>query len=260
MSPVPASVRLLCVAFALLCLSLVSVPRARADMSASQRTEIEGVVKAYLLAHPEVLRDAMVELDRRDKAQEAAVAAKAVVDNRQAIFSSPHQTVLGNPNGKITLVELFDYNCPHCRNVIGDLDRLMKTNPDLRFVLKDFPILTPQSVEAARVAIALRSQFSGDKFWDFHKKLMSERGLVGQKEALAAAKSMGADMSALDAEMKGPEGPASLKEIGQIADEVHASGTPTFILGDSVYAGEMTYDQLEPLIQNVRKCGKAACA
>jgi protein-disulfide isomerase len=240
-------------------LSALGTQRARAEMSASQRVDIENVVKDYLMAHPEVLRDALNELDSREKAQAAAQTAQAVETNRQVIFDSPHETVLGNPNGKITLVEMFDYNCPHCRNVIGDLGRLMQANPDLRFVLKDFPILTPQSVEAARVAIALRSQFHGEKFWDFYKKLMTERGLVGQPEALAAAKEMGADMAKLSRDMAGPEVSASLKEVGQIADDVHAEGTPTFILGDSVYAGEMTFDQMTPLIDNMRKCGKAAC-
>ena len=260
MTPVRFSSRISAAIAALIGLSFLCAAGARADMSATQRSDVEGVIKNYLMTHPEVLRDAMNELDRREKAQQAAASAKAVDDNRQAIFNSPHETVLGNPNGKITLVELFDYNCPHCRNVIGDLDHLMKANSDLRFVLKDFPILTPQSVEAARVAIALRSQFNGDKFWQFHKKLMTERGLVGQTEALAVAKTMGANMGELTADMKGAETSASLKEVGQIADEVHAGGTPTFILGDSVYAGEMTFDQLEPLIKNVRKCGKAACA
>jgi protein-disulfide isomerase len=238
----------------------VPLARARADVSPAQRGEIEGIVKTYLLSHPEVLRDALNELEKRDKAAETAAAAQAVERDKARIFDSPHEAVLGNPNGKVTLVEFFDYNCPHCRNVIPDMDRLMRSNPDLRFVLKDFPILTPQSVEAAKVAIALRAQVQGEAFWRFHKKLMGDRGLVGEKEALSAAKGIGADMTRLAKDMSGPEVSASLKEVGQIADDIHASGTPTFVIGDSVIAGEMTYDQLEPLIESVRKCGKTACA
>lgn len=233
---------------------------ARAEISAAQRSQIEQVIQDYLLAHPEVVRDAMNKLDQRQKDQEAAESARAISEHQQTIFNSPHEEVLGNPKGKVTLVEFFDYNCPHCRNVVDDLDHLMKANPDLRLVLKDFPILTPQSVEAAHVAIALRSQFHGDKYWEWHKKLMSDRGLVGKTQALSAAKDMGADMNALAAGLNSQEVSDSLKEVGQVADEVHAEGTPTFVLGNKVYAGEMTFDQLNPLIGNVRKCGKVACS
>jgi protein-disulfide isomerase len=233
---------------------------ARAEIAAADRPAIEAIVKNYLMQHPEVLRDAMTALDRQEKAQEASAVAQAVADHREAIFDSPHQAVLGNPGGKVTLVELFDYNCPHCRNVVGDLDKLMKANPDLKFVLKDFPILTPQSMDAAKIAIALRAQAHGERYWDFHKSLMEAKGLVGQPEALAAARAVGADMQRLIKDAAGPEVDASIKEVGQIADDIHAGGTPTFVLGDSVLAGELTFDQLQPLIAAVRKCGKTACA
>jgi len=234
--------------------------RAQAGAPALQRPQIEQIIKEYLLAHPEVVRDALTKLAQKEKQQEQVSAAQAVADHQQQLFNSPHEEVLGNPKGKVTLVEFFDYNCPHCRNVVGDLGRLMKANPDLRIVLKDFPILTPQSVEAAHVAIALRSQFHGDKYWEWHKKLMTRRGLVGKTQALATAKDMGANMPALAKEMNGPEVAATLKEVGALADDIHAEGTPTFVLGDKVYAGEMTFDQLNPLIANVRKCGKVACS
>jgi protein-disulfide isomerase len=230
-----------------------------AEMSAEQKADVEAVIKNYLLSNPEILRDAMVELDRRDQAKAQAERAQVLADAGPQIFDSPHQTVIGNPDAKITLVEFFDYNCPHCRNIVADIGRLMKTNPDFRVVLKDYPILTPESVDVARVAIALRSQFNADKFWQFHQNLMASRGLVDQARALSVAKDLGADMGQLNKDLKGPEVPATLDEVKKLADALNADGTPTFVIGGSVISGEQDFDQLSALINNMRQCGKASC-
>lgn len=238
---------------------MVSGP-VRAEMSAAQKADIEAVVKDYLLANPEVLRDAMAELDRRDRAKAEAERERVLAEAGPQIFDSPHQTVIGNPNGKITLVEFFDYNCPHCRNIVSDLGRLMKANPDFRVVLKDYPILTPESEDVARIAIALRSQFKADKFWQFHQNLMASRGLVDKARALAVAKDLGADMAQLNKDLNGIEVNTTLDEVKKLADELNADGTPTFVIGDAVISGEQNFDELSALINNMRTCGKASCA
>ena len=232
---------------------------ARAEMSAAQKADVEAVIKDYLLANPEILRDAMAELDRRDQAKAEAARAHVLAEAAPQIFNSPHQTVVGNPNGKITLVEFFDYNCPHCRNIVDDLGRLMKANPDFRVVLKDYPILTPESEEAARVAIALRSQFKADKFWQFHQNLMTSRGLIDKARALAVAKDLGADMTQLNKDLNGAEITATLDEVKMLADALNADGTPTFVIGGAVISGEQNFDQFSALINNMRQCGKASC-
>lgn len=232
----------------------------RAEMSAQQKSEIEAVIKDYLVNNPEILRDAMVELDHRDQAKADAARTQALTQLAPQIFNSPHQLVVGNPSGKITLVEFFDYNCPHCRNIVGDLDRLMKSNPDFRVVLKDFPILTPESEDVARIAIALRGQFKADKMWQFHLALMQSRGLVDKDQALSVAKDLGANMSQLNKDLSGPEVPATLDEVKKLADSLNADGTPTFVIGTSVISGEQNFDQLSTLIGNMRQCGKTNCA
>ncbi len=233
---------------------------AHAEMSAQQKADVEAVIKDYLLTNPEILRDAMVELDQRDQAKAQAARAQTLSEAAPQIFDSPHQTVIGNPKAKFTLVEFFDYNCPHCRNIVEDLGRLMKANPDFRVVLKDYPILTPESVDVARVAIALRSQFNTDKFWQFHQNLMASRGLVDQARALSVAKDLGADMGRLNKDLNGPEVPATLDEVKNLADELNADGTPTFVIGNAVISGEQNFDELSVLINNMRQCGKANCA
>ena len=233
---------------------------ASAQMTPAQRGEIEAVVKDYLLKNPEVLRDAFVELERRQKAEEEEARVKAISDLSGLIFNAPKQAVLGNPNGKVTLVEFFDYNCGYCKRALDDITSLVKEDKDLRFVLKDFPVLGPGSVEAAEVAIAMLNQANGDKYWQFHAKLLGSRGQVGKAQALAVAKEVGADMARLEKDIATPQTRAVLQDVMKIADKLQLTGTPTFVLADEVIVGAVGRDQLKARIANVRKCGKTACS
>jgi protein-disulfide isomerase len=200
--------------------------------------------------------------------QDKAAAARAqVVDevfawNRShaaRVFDQPNLTVIGNPNGKITLVEFFDYNCLHCRHMVSDLGRLMKANPDFRIVLEDFAILTPKSKEAALVALAVHRQFNADKFWQFYQRLMVGHHSIDEAGALAAAKDMGADMTQLNEDLNGTEITAQLDEIKSLADALDFHGTPSFLMGDSTFWGEQSFDKLNGFITNMRQCGKTSC-
>jgi protein-disulfide isomerase len=252
-------------AVALLCLGLSSValPAMAAEFSPGQTKEIGDIVRDYLVSNPEVLRDAMVELDRREKAEQAAVREKVLADNG-SMLASPHQAVIGNPNGKVTLVEFFDYNCGYCKKSLDDLAKLMKDDPNLRVVLKDFPVLGPGSVEAAQVASALRNQFTGEKFWAYHQKLLLTRGQIGKAQALAIAKDMGADMGKLEHDMASPEVKAGIRETMDLADKLSLTGTPSWVVGHDVVIGAVGYDELKGKIGNVAtnlaKCGKAVCS
>ena len=232
---------------------------ARAELSAAQRTEIEGVIKDYLMKNPDVIREVLVEMERKQKADEESARTKAVTDLAPTLFNSGRQAVMGNPNGKITLVEFFDYNCGYCKKALDDIAKLVKAEPELRLVVKDFPVLGPGSVEAAEVATALRNQIKGDKYWQYHTKLLMTRGQIGKAQALAVAKEMGADMDRLAKDTASPETRASLQEVMMIADKLQLTGTPTFVLGDEVIVGAVGQDELRTRIGNMRKCGKTAC-
>ena len=133
-------------------------------------------------------------------------------------FSSKFQATVGNPKGTATLVEFFDYNCHFCKGALPDIARLMKDDPNLKLVLKDFPVLGPGSVEAARVATAARNQLPGDKFWAFHSKLLTMHGPIGKAEALSVARDLGLDMDKLAKDMESPEIEAGLHEVMAMAD------------------------------------------
>ena len=181
------------------------------NFSDAQRGEIERIVKDYLIAHPEVLQEAVGELEKRQAASEVDKRKGAVAEHREAIFNSPRQVVLGNPQGDITLVEFFDYNCGYCKRAMADMLDLMKGDPKLRIVLKELPVLGPGSVEAAQVAVAVRMQDkTGKKYLDFHQKLLGGRGQADKARALAAAKEAGLDMARLEKDMASPEVKATL--------------------------------------------------
>ena len=238
---------------------LAAVMPAQAQVSPAQRTEIEGIIKDYLMKNPDVIREVLVEMERKQKADEEAARSKAVTDLAPQLFNSNRQAVLGNPNGKITLVEFFDYNCGYCKKALDDVSRLLKAEPELRLVIKDFPVLGPGSVEAAEIATAMRNQAKGDKYLQYHAKLMQTRGQIGKAQALAVAKELGADMDRLARDAASPETRASLQEVMMIADKLQLSGTPTFVLGDEVIVGAVGQDELRARIGNMRKCGKTAC-
>ncbi|WGJ15195.1 DsbA family protein [Methylocapsa sp. D3K7] len=233
----------------------------RADgFSAGQKADIESIIKDYLMQKPEVLREAIGVLEAREKAAETKARQDIVADPSGLLFSGANQAVIGNPGGKITLIEFFDYNCGYCKRALNDLARLMKDNPDLRVVLRDLPILSPGSVEAARVANAARLQFKGDKFWEFHQKLLGSHGPVGKAEALAAAKELGADMKQLEKDAAAPATGVGIEESEKLAKSLQVTGTPSYVIGGDVVVGAVGYDDLQAKVANIKKCGKAICS
>ncbi len=159
------------------------------------------------------MRDAISELDAREKLAETKARDEIVGNPSSPLYSAANQPVIGNPNGKITLIEFFDYNCGYCKRALNDLAKLMKENPDLRVVLRDLPILSSGSIEAARIANAANNQIKGAKFWEFHQKLLGSRGPVGKAEALAVAKELGLDMDRLAKDAAAPSASAGSRRI-----------------------------------------------
>ena len=233
---------------------------ARADaFTPEQKAELGAFIKDYLVANPDALRAAIESLDRRDKQAAADAQKKVLGDQSGPLFSSPFQAVIGNPKGTATLVEFFDYNCHYCKGALPDIARLVKEDPNLKLVLKDFPVLGRGSVEAAEVASAARNQLPGDKFWPFHLKLLSLRGPVGKTEALTVARDLGLDMVKLQKDMDDPSIADGLHQIMGMADSLQINGTPSFIIGDEVVVGAVGYDQMLDKVASVHKCGHATC-
>ena len=196
---------------------------------------------------------------RRQAAAEVTKQKAAVEKHAAELFNSPHGVVLGNPKGDVNFVEFFDYNCGYCKRAMGDMLDLINFDPNLRVTLKEFPVLSPGSVEAAQVAIAVRMQDpSGKKYLDFHQKLLGSRGQADKARALAAAKEAGLDMARIEKDMISPEVKATLEENFKIAEAMGLNGTPSYVIGNQVVVGAIGRDGLAKKISEAR-CGKAAC-
>ena len=229
------------------------------DFSNSQRSEIEKIIKNYLVANPEVLEEMTAELSKRQAVAEAAKHQAAVAKHSDAIFTSPRGVVVGNKDGDVNFVEFFDYNCGYCKKAMIDMLDLMKSDPKLRVVLKEFPVLGPGSMEAAQVAIAVRMQDpTGKKYLDFHQKLLTGRGQADRARALAAAKDAGLDVAKLEKDLASPEVRATLEENFKIAEDMGLNGTPSYVIGKDVVVGAVGIEGLSKKISEAR-CGKATC-
>jgi len=239
---------------------LMLAPAAAQEFSAPQKSEIERIIKDYIVSHPEVLQEAIAELDKRQAAAETEKAKSAVASNAETIFNSSRQVVLGNAKGDVTLVEFFDYNCGFCKRAMADMQELLKDDPKLKIVLKEFPVLGPGSVEAAKVAVAVRMQDkTGKKYLDFHLKLLGGRGQADKARALAVAKEVGMDMARLDKDMASDEVKVSLEESLKLAETLGLNGTPSYIVGSDVVVGAVGLDALRSKVALAR-CGKATCS
>jgi protein-disulfide isomerase len=249
------------IAPALLALALGAAPQAATAQGVSdvQRSDIEKIVREYLLKNPEVLEEAMNELSKRQAAADSEKHQASIAKNSDAIFNSPRGVTLGNKDGDVTFVEFFDYNCGYCKRAMNDMMDLMKSDPKLKVVLKEFPVLSQGSVEAAQVAVAVRMQDpTGKKYLDFHQKLLTGRGAADKARALAAAKEAGLDMAKLEKDLGSAEVKATLEENLKLADSLGMNGTPSYVIGKQIVIGAVGLEALREKISTAR-CGKATC-
>jgi protein-disulfide isomerase len=251
----PFALALLAAALTLPAAVLAQAP----SFSGDQRREIERIVKEYLLSNPELLQDIMNELEKRQATAEAEKHRASVSEHSAQLFSSPRQVTLGNPKGDVTVVEFFDYNCSYCKRAMSDMLDLLKSDGQLKFVLKEFPVLGEGSVQAAQVAAAVRMQDpSGKKYLDFHQKLLGGRGQADQTRALAAAKDAGLDVARIEKDMASDEVKAAIEESFKLADALGLNGTPSYVVGNDVVVGAVGLNTLKEKV-NAARCGKPTC-
>ena len=229
---------------------------ARAEMNADDKREIERIVRDYILQNPEVVEKALIALETQRREAKAAEQAGKITEMKDTILNSDHQAVLGNPDGRVTLVEFFDYNCGYCKRALNDMLALMESNPDLRVVMKEFPILSEGSVEAARISIAVKD-INPDLYLDYHRELLSRGGQANLQKAISVAKELGLDTEALQTAAEDGSVTENIQEVRQIAQALGISGTPSYVVGGEMVPGAIGFDRLQTMIQEAAaKCAE----
>lgn len=234
------------------------------EFSPAERSELEKIIREYILANPEIIPEAVAELQRRERLAEEIAVRKAVADNQQRIFNDGISVVIGNPKASVTLVEFYDYQCPFCRRMYEDVLRLSEEDPDLRIVFKQFPINDvpgeyPTSLLAAHLAMAADRQ---GKFEAFHRNVFvaSENEKLDQQRLFQIAESSGLDLKRLQEDMADPAVMKSIQDNILLAREIHVTGTPTYLVGDTIIVGARGYQVLKDAIAQTRKAQKARAA
>jgi len=190
-------------------------------------------IRSYLLEHPEIVEEAINKLQQKRQAAADAQIRQAVATSRAKLERDPRDFVAGNPNGKVTVVEFFDYRCPYCKAAMPEIEKLLSDNKDVRLVLKEFPILSPVSESAARAAIAAKAQ---GKYWPVHQAMLAEKNL--DEDAIQRIlKANGVDLNAAAQAATAQPTSTLIDDVHALARTTGVTGTPAFIIGDQMIAG-----------------------
>ena len=223
-------------------------------LTPQMRAEFEGLIKDYLIKNPEVMMDVQAALEAKMEKIQAEKSAVALRENANEIFQMASLPNAGNPKGDVTVVEFFDYNCGYCKKALSDVTAFVQSDKNVRFVLKEFPILSKGSEEAAKVALAAKMQ---GKYWDFHLAMLGLQGQANEASALKVAEGVGMNMAKLKSDMASPAVKKEIEDTRALAQKMGISGTPHFLVGDKRIEGapENLAEVLASNVSDVRKAG-----
>lgn len=231
---------------------LQAFPATAADaLTPDQKKAVEEVVRTYLRENPEVVIEAIQALRAKQEAEERRMVQEALAKSREELERDPDTPVTGNPDGDVTVVEFFDYQCGYCKRVLPVLQDFIEADGKVRLVLKELPILSEQSLAASRMALAVW-RLDKSKYADFHAKLMALRGSLAEERVMKLATDMGLDKDALTKAAKDPWVDRALARNRQLAQSLGITGTPGFVIGDHLIPGALDRKALEEVAAQVR--------
>ncbi|MEM9043212.1 MAG: DsbA family protein [Pseudomonadota bacterium] len=222
------------------------------ELGEPDRDKLRAEIRAYLLDNPEVILEALEILEQRRELQAQAADKSLIATYANQIFDDGHSFVAGNPNGDITLVEFLDYRCHYCKQAHPQIAELLKSDPNIKLVVKEFPILGPNSVAAGRIAIAAAA-IDDTKYKALNDALMTFKGNLTERAAYRVAEGVGYDTDTLRAEADSDATTEKLNANFQLAQVMGLNGTPSFILEDEVIRGFLPAAQMQALIDEKRR-------
>lgn len=239
--------------------AVLSAPVGAHAFEIKDEAAFDKLVHDYIVDHPEVLLEAQDALQKKQEAAKREQVKAVIAENKDAIFHAPGDVVLGNPNGDVSVVEFFDYNCPYCKHAIDDMNAILEADKNVRFVLKEFPILGPDSIAATHVSLAFR-EIAPQKYRQFFDTLLGGSARADADRAFAVAKTLGVDRKTLEQKMKDPAIEAEISKAYSLANDLGLTGTPAYIVGDEAVSGALGAQVLLQKIGNVRKCDSTVCS
>jgi protein-disulfide isomerase len=222
---------------------------ARDSAEAPPSTSIDQQISQYLKAHPDEVLAALKLAQANAQQQQRAEAQQSLEQKQDQIFNNPADPVIGNAQGDVTVVEFFDYRCPYCKRVTDSLMTLLKDDPNVRLVFKELPILGPESVVAARIALAAHRQ---GKYEQVHTAFMAHKGSFEEAALLELAGSVGVDPAKLAADMADPAIQGQLQANDSLAGALGITGTPGFLFGKQLVPGAVSLDDMKKLVSATR--------
>lgn len=230
----------------------VAAPAASGGDRPVTRAEIPGLVREALMNDPEMIKEAVQRLREKQEAEAKKKTGDGIVKNKDNLFNNPDSPVVGAADADVTLVEFFDYHCGYCKRMLPEMSKLMGEDKKLRVIFKEYPILSEDSVTAAKAALAV-NRIAKDKYFAFHTALMKSTAKFDEKSLLDMAKKQGISVDKLKTEMAKPELTAILDKNREIASEIGITGTPGIILGGELIPGALPYEDLKKAVGAARE-------
>ena len=232
---------------AITCL-LLSFP-AQAEMSAQEKEVLKTGILEVLNENPELLIAALHGLQKRMEQEQEQAKLSTLQKQRKALEQDIDSFVAGNPAGDVTLVEFFDYRCGYCKKARPVIEKLVSEDGNIRLVMKEFPILGPNSETASKAAIAAMAQ---GKYQEFHDALMAAKGGLGRAQILQIAADTGLDRDKLAQDMQKAYIADIIRRNRELAARLEISGTPAFVIGDAIVPGVASLEQMQQLVAQAR--------
>jgi protein-disulfide isomerase len=233
----------------LLAVSTCGVADAAEPAPGLSREATEEIIRDYLLKNPEIIEQVLRTIEERQRNAARQESLKALTAHQEDLFSDPRSPVGGNPRGSVTVVEFFDYRCPHCKNAAPDVKKLAQEDSDVRIVYKQFPVLGPDSELAARAALAAHAQ---GKHAALHDALMAANGSLTLPAILKLAGPAGLDVARLQADIEEPEIRATIERDRALAAALGITGTPSFVIGSELVPGAVDLATLKALVAEAK--------
>lgn len=225
----------------------------------AQKKEFGEFIREYLVENPEVLAEAQAVLEIRQAEAEVLRTQQIISSLSEDLYQTDGDIIVGNPDGDVTIVEFFDYNCGFCKRAMEDMREIIAQDSNVKFILKEFPILGPESTEASRVSLAV-TRVAPEKSAEFHIALLGGSGRANAQKAMGIVNDLGIDQAAVEKEMADDSLFDSVRTSYSLAESLGINGTPAYVLANEAIFGAVGVPQILSKIENIRKCGETTCS